>query len=167
MTLAAAATALSGCSYLSPAQTTHSYAAADGTSATMGPLQLENLLIVTAAKGDVGEMHGLAVNNGQSPMKLTVTAGEQPTTITIPAATAVRLDGKKTADSTATVSPVSVPSVAVRPGVSQKVTFSTAKSGSTEVQVPVLLNQYPYGSASPPHPTYSPPPATQAQEPPA
>ncbi|MFC6703944.1 hypothetical protein [Flexivirga alba] len=167
VTLAAAATTLSGCMYLSPAQTTKSYEAADGTSATMGSLQLQNVLIVTGAKGDVGQMQGLAVNNGQSPIKLTVTAGKQTTTITVPAATAVRLDGKQTADDKATVSPVSVPSVAAQPGSSQKVTFSTVKSGATDIQVPVLLDQYPYGSASPDHPTFTPPPNTQTEEPPA
>lgn len=153
--------------YLSPAQTTKSYEAADGTSATMGPLQLENVLIVTGAKGDTGAMHGVAVNNGQSPIKLTVTANQQSTTITVPAATAVRLDGQKTADDKATVSPVSVQSVAVRPGASQKITFSTSKTGATDLQVPVLLDQYPYGSASPAHPTYTTPPSTQKEEPPA
>lgn len=153
--------------YLSPAQTTHSYEAADGTSATIGSVQLENVLIVTGAKGDPGQMHGVAVNNGQSPIKLTVTAGKQATTITVPASTAVRLDGKKTADSKATVSPISVTSVAAQPGSSQKVIFSTSKSGSTDIQVPVLLDQYPYGSASPDHPTYTPPPNTQTVEPPA
>lgn len=153
--------------YLSPAQTTHSYEAADGTSATMGSLQLQNVLIVTGAKGETGKMQGVAVNNGQSPIKLTVTTGKKATTVTVPAATAVRLDGKKTADDKATVSPVSVPSVAARPGGSQKVTFSTSKSGATDIQVPVLLDQYPYGSASPDHPTFTSPPNTQVEEPPA
>ena len=153
--------------YLSPAQTTKSYEAADGTSATMGSLQLQNVLIVTGAKGEAGQLQGMAVNNGQAPIKLTVTAGKQTTTITVPAATAVRLDGKQTAADSATVPPVSVPSVAAQPGSSQKVTFTTVKSGATDIQVPVMLDQYPYGSASPDHPTFTPPPSTQTEEPPA
>lgn len=153
--------------YLSPAQTTKSYDAADGTNKTIGSLQLQNLLIVTSAKGDKGKLQGVAVNNGQSPMKLIVTTGKSNTTVTIPAETAVRLDGKRSADSKATVSPVSVPSVAARPGSSQKVTFVTKATGATEVQVPVLLDQYPYGTASPDHGTYTPPPNTETEEPPA
>jgi hypothetical protein len=153
--------------YLSPAQTTKSYEASDGVNTTMGSLQLQNVLIVTGAKGEAGAMRGMAVNNGQSAIKVAVTTGKKTTTITVPAETAVRLDGKRTPDSKATVSPVSVPSVAVQPGDSQKVTFSTSKSGANDVQVPVLLDQYPYGSASPEHPTFTPPPNTETEEPPA
>lgn len=153
--------------YLSPAQTTKSYEASDGTNTTMGSLELQNVLIVAGAKGDTGSMHGVAVNNGQSAIKLTVTAGKQATTITVPAETAVRLDGQQTPDSKSTVSPVSVPSVAAAPGNSQKVTFTTSQTGATDVQVPILLDQYPYGSASPDHPTFTPPPNTETEEPPA
>lgn len=151
--------------YLSPAQTTKSYEASDGTNTTIGALQLQNVLIVAGAKGDAGSMRGLAVNNGDSAIKLTVTTGKKNATLTVPAQTAVRLDGKHTADDKATVSPVTVPSVSARPGTSQKVTFTTATSGATDVQVPVLLDQYPYGSASPDHGTYTPPPATETEEP--
>ncbi len=153
--------------YLSPAQTTKSYDAADGVSATVGSLQLQNILIVASQKGAKGQMQGVAVNNGQSAIKLVVTTGKQNTTVTVPAETAIRLDGKPSADTTSTVSPVSVSSVAARPGKSQKVTFTTQKSGATDVQVPVLLDQYPYGSASPEHGTYTPPPNTEVEEPPA
>ncbi|GAB3490805.1 hypothetical protein [Flexivirga lutea] len=163
--LAATATALSGCMYLSPAQTTKSYEAADGTDQTIGSLQLQNLLIVASAKGAPGALQGLAVNNAQSPIKLTVTTGDTSTSITVPAATAVRLDGKRTAADKATVSPVTVPSVAARPGKAQKVTFTTQKTGSTVVEVPVLLNQGPYGTASPSHDTYTTPASTETKEP--
>ena len=153
--------------YLSPAQTTKSYDAADGTNQTLGDVQLQNLLIVTSAKGEKGQLEGLAVNNGQSPVKLTVKAGSTSTNLTIPAATAVRLDGKKSGDDKATTSPVTVASVAAAPGSFQKISFSTKSHGTTTVQVPILLDQYPYGSASPEHPTYTPPPDTQTHEPPA
>lgn len=161
------ATTLSGCMYLSPAQTTKSYEAADGTNTTIGSLQLQNVLIVTSAKGKPGELQGVAVNNGQSAITLIVTTGKKNTSLKIPAETAVRLDGKRSADSKTTVSPVSVPSVAAQPGSSQKVTFTTKASGATDVQVPVMLDQYPYGSASPEHDTYTTPPNTETEEPPA
>lgn len=167
LALAATATSLSGCMYLSPAQTTKSYEAADGTDQTIGNVQLQNLLIVTSAKGQKGALQGLAVNNGQSPVKLTVTAGKSTATLTIPGATAVRLDGKSTGDDSAKTSPVDIASVAAQPGASQKVSFTTTTGGTAVVQVPVLLDQYPYGSASPEHPTYTPPPVTTTEEPPA
>ena len=153
--------------YLSPAQTTKSYDAADGVNKTIGTVQLQNLLIVTSGKGQPGALQGLAVNNGQSTVKLTVKAGSSSASVTIPAATAVRLDGKKSGVDKATVSPVSVGSVAARPGANETVSFSTQAGGTTDIQVPVLLDQYPYGSASPEHPTYTTPPSTQTEEPPA
>jgi len=153
--------------YLSPAQTTKSYEAADGTNQTLGDVQLQNLLIVTSAKGQQGQLEGLAVNNGQSPVKLTVKAGSTSTNLTIPPATAVRLDGKRSGDDTATVSPVKVASVAAAPGSYQKVSFTTKAAGTTSFQVPIMLDQYPYGTASEAHPTYTAPPDTETTEPPA
>lgn len=153
--------------YLSPAQTTKSYDAADGTNTTIGALQLQNVLIVTSAKGETGKLQGIAANNGESAMKLVISTGKKNTTLTIPAETAVRLDGKRSADTKSTVSPVSVPSVAAAPGESQKVIFSTKASGATQVQVPVMLDQYPYGKASPEHGTFTTPPNTETEEPPA
>lgn len=153
--------------YLSPAQTTKSYDAADGTNQTLGDVQLQNLLVVTSAKGQQGQLEGLAVNNGQSSVKLTIKAGSASTKLTIPPATAVRLDGKRSGDDTATVSPVTVASVAAAPGGYEKISFSTPANGTTDVQVPVLLDQYPYGTASEAHPSYTPPPNTETHEPPA
>lgn len=167
LALAATATTLSGCMYLSPAQTTKSYEAADGTDQTIGNVQLENVLIVTSAKGQPGQLQGLAVNNGQSPVKLTVQAGQSTTSLTIPGATAVRLDGKSSGVSNKTVSPVTVASVAAEPGSYQQVSFTTTAGGTTQLQVPVMLDQFPYGSASPDHPTYTTPPPTTTEEPPA
>ncbi|RNI23807.1 hypothetical protein EFY87_05890 [Flexivirga caeni] len=167
LALAATATTLSGCMYLSPAQTTKSYEAADGTDQTIGDVQLQNLLIVTSAKGQPGALQGLAVNNGQSPVTLTVKAGQSTASLTIPAATAVRLDGKPSGDSTDTVSPVSIASVAVVPGSYQSVSFTTSSAGTTAVQVPVMIDQYPYGTATESHPTYTTPANTQTHEPPA
>ena len=153
--------------YLSPAQTTKSYEAADGTNTTMGSVQLQNVLIVTGAKGEPGKLQGLVVNNGQAAVKVVITAGSKSSTVSVPGASAVRLDGKASGDSTATQSPVTIPSVAAAPGGYTKLTFTTKSSGSTTVQVPVQLDQYPYGSASPEHPTYTTPPATTTEEPPA
>lgn len=158
LALATAATALSGCMYLSPDQTTKSYLAADGVDVTVGSLQVQNALIVTTGKGAAGHMQGLAVNNGDTAINLTVSGVGSTRQITIPASTAVRLDGKANGDSTNTISPaVSVSAVASDPGLSQKVTFSTTAAGQKSIQVPIVLDQYPYGTASDAHPTYSPP----------
>ncbi len=155
--------------YLSPDQTTKSYIASDGTTAKVGDVQLQNVLIVTSDKGQPGTLSGLAVNNAESQVKLTIaTPGAAKREITIPGSTAVRLDGKPNGADPATVSPaVSISSVASQPGLAQQVVFSTPNAGATQVQVPILLNQPPYGSADPSHPTFTPPETTGAEEPPA
>ncbi|NNG37833.1 hypothetical protein HJ588_00900 [Flexivirga sp. ID2601S] len=162
LTLATAATTLSGCMYLSPDQTTKSYIASDGTTAKVGDVQLQNVLIVTSDKGQPGTLSGLAVNNSQAPVKLTISSpGAAKREITIAGSTAVRLDGKPNGDDKAAVSPaVSISSVASQPGLAQQVVFSTPGSGPTQVQVPIMLDQPPYGSAEPSHPTFTPPPTT-------
>ena len=164
--LAITATMLSGCMYLSPAQTTKSYDPADGTIATVGSLQLSDVLVVTSGKGAPGKLHGMVTNNGSSNVKLTIAAtGGKSQSVTVPADTAVRLDGKTSGNSTTKVKPVTVAKVSTVPGKQMTITFATAKAGATPVKVPVLLDQGYYGSASPAHPTYSTPPSRQTTEP--
>lgn len=164
--LAGCVTLLSGCMYLSPAQTTVSYDPADGTIATVGPLQLSDVLIVSAAKGQSGAMLGMVTNNSDSSVRLTILPkGGTDQSVTIPAQTAVRLDGKTSGDSKAKIRPVMLQSVKVAPGHKLSVNFSTAKAGNTPIDVPVLLDSNTYGSASPAHPSYTPPPNPQTTEP--
>ncbi|TWP38876.1 hypothetical protein [Leekyejoonella antrihumi] len=164
--LAVSATMLSGCMYLSPAQTTQSYDPADGTIATVGSLQLSDVLVVASAKGARGALIGMVTNNGQSEVKLTISPqGGAGQSVTIPAQTAVRLDGKTSGDSKTKIKPVTVAKVTAAPGKPMTITFTTSKAGATPIQVPVLLSQGIYGSASPSHPTYSAPPNGQTTEP--
>lgn len=168
LTLVGTASVLSGCMYLSPAQTTVSYDPADGTSATIGSIQLQDVAIVSSAKGASGSMIGMATNNSTSAVQLTVTpTGGAAETVTIPGSTAVRLDGQTSGDSSQTVGPVEVAKVTAIPGGVMAVSFQTAGGGQNTVQVPVLLDQPPYGSASPSHPTYTPPSTSAVSEPPA
>ncbi|MDF8265541.1 hypothetical protein [Luteipulveratus flavus] len=144
-----AAVLLSSCQSLSEQTTDLKYDAGDGVSATVGALQLSNVLLVTTGKGKPGEMHGMVTNNGSTAAQLQVTpAGSTPATISVPPLTAVRLDGQASGDAAAGGSGVKVPSVSADPGRMVQVTFSTGRSGSSAVQVPVLLDQYPYGTAT-------------------
>ena len=144
-----AAVLLSSCQSLSEQTTDLKYDAADGVSSTVGALQLSDVLIVTTGKGAAGQVLGMVTNNGQSAAQLQISpAGGQPQTITVPPLTAVRLDGQPSGDSTAKVAPVKVPSVNVDPGAMLPVTFASGSAGSSPVQVPVLLDHPPYGTAS-------------------
>lgn len=157
---------LSGCIYLSPAQTTVSYDPADGTIATVGSVQLSDVLVVTSAKGAPGTLHGMVTNNGNSSVQLSITpGGGSNQSVTIPAQTAVRLDGVASGNSSVRIKPVKIANVTSAPGKPMTITFSTPATGATPVSVPVLLDQGNYGSASPTHPTYSAPPNGQTTEP--
>ena len=172
-----AALTLSGCFYLSPDEVT-SYNASDGIAASVGKVQLSNILVATSAKGAAGTVYGTATNPTQEPVELTVTpTGGSATTVTVPAATAVRLDGQASGNSTATVpaatavrldgqasgnstataGPVKIAAVGAEPGANTQITFATQSAGSVPVSVPVVLDSAPYGSASVSHATYDAP----------
>ena len=144
------ATALSGCIYLSPAQTDVAYQPADGAIANVGDVSLDNVLVVATGKGARGEVHGMVTNHGDKPVtvKLKPAGGEQ-SSFQVPAQTAVRLDGQKSGDSTTTVPAVTIPRTQAAPGERTSIQFATGSAGSIEVAVPVLLDQPPYGTASP------------------
>ncbi|KNX38209.1 hypothetical protein VV01_15360 [Luteipulveratus halotolerans] len=144
-----AAVLLSSCQSLSEQTTDLKYDAADGVSSSVGALQLSDVLVVTTGKGAAGHLSGMVTNNGESAAQLQISpTGGQPQTITVPPLTAVRLDGKPSGDGTAKVPAVTVPSVNVEPGAMLPITFGTGSAGSSPVQVPVLLDHPPYGTAS-------------------
>lgn len=152
--------------YLSPAQTTESYDPADGTTATVGHLKFADLLLVSSKKGAPGELHGMVTNTAGSDVKLTVrTKKSTVATLTIPAETAVRLDGKTSGNSTHTVEPVNVKKVTTAPGEAMPLLFQTQKAGTNSIDVPVLLDQGVYGTASPTHAKYTPPKDERPTEP--
>jgi hypothetical protein len=77
LALAAAALGLglltvTGCGYITPQQTTHQYAASDGIRADLGPLELRNMLIVSAGEDKPGRLLGAVYNSSSKDVKLTV-----------------------------------------------------------------------------------------------
>lgn len=141
--LVTSASLLSGCFYLNPAQTTVSYDGSDGANVTVGGLKLSAVAINTTAKGARGAMQGLVSNPSETPVTLSIAVGGSSAQITIPADTALRLDGKPSGDTSKTISPVIVASTPVIPGAKASVVFATSASGPTPVQVPVLSSQDP------------------------
>lgn len=163
--LTGAALCLSGCFYLSPDEVA-SYNSSDGISANVGSLQLTNVLIASSAKGAAGTLHGTATNPTQQAVQLTVTpSGGVATSVTVPPVTAVRLDGQPSGNTTKTAGPVPVTAVAAAPGASTQVTFATRTAGSVPVNVPVVLDTAPYGSATVSHATYDAPTSDESTQP--
>lgn len=61
-----------GCGYITPQQTSHQYSASDGIRADLGPLQLRNMLIVSAGEDKPGRLIGAVYNSSSKDVKLTV-----------------------------------------------------------------------------------------------
>lgn len=152
---------LTGCAALSEQTTDLQYDPADGVSASVGPVTMQDLLVVASKKGESGRLSGMAVNAADAEKQLSVSAGSGGgKQLKVPAQGAVRLDGATSGNSIPGQSPtaVTLPAVDVEPGRSMPITFSTPGAGDVTVQVPVILDQSPYGDTEVEH-TEAPSPA--------
>ncbi|HEY8754385.1 MAG TPA: hypothetical protein VIM40_12155, partial [Arthrobacter sp.] len=67
---------MTGCGYINPQQTSVQYSAADGIRADLGPLQLRNMLIVSAGKDKPGRLIGAVYNSSSQDVKLTANGAQ-------------------------------------------------------------------------------------------
>lgn len=151
-----AAVLLSSCQSLSPQTTELQYDAADGTSTSLGSLKITDLAIVSPAAGQTGKVQGMVTNSSAGAINLTIHGGSGTSSVTVPALTAVRLDGQEAGGSPATVKAVVLTGLKEGPGKTSTVSFETPGAGKVPVEVPVLLDQYPYGDATVTHAPASP-----------
>lgn len=63
---------VTGCGYINPQQTSAQYAASDGTQANVGPLQLRNMMIISAGADKPGRVIGAVYNSSSQDVKLTI-----------------------------------------------------------------------------------------------
>lgn len=163
----ASALILSGCAGLSQQATFLEYDAADGVSAQVGSVQLTDVLLVSSGQGGAARLLGTAYNPGSTPVQIAVApaGASSPSNInvTVPPGNTVRFDGQPSGNNTATAAPVSLPSITAAPGRTTPVTFTSSSAGTVSVSVPVLLNQYPYGTASVTHAPAATPTAEGAE----
>lgn len=149
-----AAAGLTGCATMSQQTTELIYDAADGISGNVGQLHLSDVHMVTTADEGPAKMGGMATNKSNGAVQLTISAqGAGSKTVTVPAGQSVRLNGEKSGDSPATVPAVVFTGLKQKPGDTVNVAYSTGSGGTTTLPVPLLLDQYPYGTATLPHPT--------------
>jgi hypothetical protein len=147
----AGALALSGCQVTSPQQTTVPYQPADGVNITLGDVKVNDLVVITSAKGKEGVLSGQVINNGPQTATVTFTApgGGPQLTKKVAAGSSTALSGE------AGVSPVTLPTVSVEPGSMLDLTIGTSAAGSDQVAVPVLLPDLYYSSITPAAPSAS------------
>lgn len=146
-----AALALAGCQWTSPLQTERSYEPGDGTSTTVGDVQVNNVLVVADTKGGPGTLVGMGVNRAAQPIEVSFRAEGSPvspTSMTIPPG------GSKQISESGGGAKTTVAAVPVEPGALLDLTVSTAGAGSNVIRVPVVLatgyyKEYAGGSAKP------------------
>jgi hypothetical protein len=145
LTALAGALTLSGCQVMSPIQTSVTYQPSDGVAVDLGDVQIRDLVVVSSAKGEVGTLSGMVVNNGARPVTITFAAGATGGSVSAvaPAGAQTRLSG------VAGTEPITLPSIPAAPGGSVKVTVSTPADGGSEVSVPVLLPDGYYATITP------------------
>ncbi|MEZ0446768.1 hypothetical protein [Cellulomonas sp. ICMP 17802] len=144
---------LAGCSATNPITTEDPYGASDGIRMTLGDVRGSNLLVVSAAKGEPGNLLGGLINDGTEDRTVTVAAGDDSTTVDLgPKETVLLGGGDAPEDGQADVT---FSSVDVPPGAVLKVTISTPEDGSITVDVPVLDGSLPEYATSVPTPTPS------------
>lgn len=138
--LALAVATSAGCSALSPITSARPYSPSDGIRVQLGSsLTAENLLIVSAAKGDPGSLVGGLTNRSSGDLRVTLAAGTgNDVTVDVPAGVTVLLGSQSSA-------PARLTSVDVSPGGVLPVTISTPEGGSAQISIPVLdgtLSEY-------------------------
>lgn len=159
---------LSACQWNSEITTMKQYDPADGVSATLGNLRVNNLIVIADQKGGPGKVLGLAINGTDQPAQVAVSAvdaaqgGPAAAQLQVPAHSSQQLtepDGGRA---------TSIPTVQVPPGAMMQLLVQT-NMGQTVVDVPVLPPQgyyqgfagsggsaTPSAPASPAQPTASP-----------
>jgi hypothetical protein len=144
-TTVAAAAVLSGCQVMSPIQTTVTYQPANGVAVDLGDVQIRDLVVVSRAKGEVGTLSGMVVNNGTEPVTISFAEGASGGSVMAqaPADKQTRLSGVPG------TAPVTLPSIDAAPGGIVKLTVSTPAGGASEVSVPVLLPDGIYANITP------------------
>lgn len=66
----------SGCGYTNSQQTTAQYQASDGIITDLGPLQLRNMMIISAGEDQPGRLIGAVYNSSSQDVTLTVNGAE-------------------------------------------------------------------------------------------
>ena len=67
---------VTGCGYINPQATGAQYAASDGTQANVGPLQLRNMMIISAGEDKPGRVVGAVYNTSSEDVTLVIAGAE-------------------------------------------------------------------------------------------
>ena len=137
-----AALALSACQTQSPVQTDYPYQPADGVAVDLGPVQLRDLVVISAGKDKPGVLSASVSNKSADAQRLAFALPQgQPVYAETKAYSQERLSEG---------SQVQLPSVPVNPGDVITLTVQSPAAPAAVVTVPVLPAVGYYSTMSPP-----------------
>lgn len=124
---AAAALLLSGCGFASPIRTLQTYSASDGVRVELADgVRVENLMVLTEAEGEAGQLLGAVVNPTEDDARVRIAVSGSATEVRVPAGDVVNL-----VDEADVVAAVAAP-----PGAT--IEASIEFRGTTTARIPVL-----------------------------
>ena len=125
------AMAFTGCSAINQQSTTMEVTVSDGVHLDMGPLELRNVLIISEAAGDPGNLVGTLYNTSDSDITLTVNGTEgAKSEITVAPGAPTVLNAQANRATLSTVS--------AAPGAIETLELSSSAGETKSLQVPVL-----------------------------
>jgi hypothetical protein len=137
------AAVLAACSYQSQAQTNVPYQPADGINVNLGAVDARGLVLVSAAKGAAGVMVGSLINSAADPVTVSFLTPDQAQ---------ANATGGPSVDvkgySQTQITGVQLASVPASPCDLTTVVLHTSKAGQVFANVPVLLPDGYYSSAT-------------------
>lgn len=160
---AAAALGLAGCSVFSPATVLKPYDPSDGVSASLGEVQIRNVLLVSSGVDEPGVLSAVLVNSGAQPQDVSVSVdvdagaptsqsfsleGNTSLRLGDPSAVDADTSAADTSDSREPVGWLQVPQLPVTPGQTVPVTFSVGDQRA-EVDAQVMLPCFEYATVTP------------------
>lgn len=138
-----AALGLGGCQITSPVETDRHYEPADGSSVSIGGIDVKNVVVVSEGSGAAGTVTGLVVNHTDQAATVSVPdEGGRGEEIKVPAKGSVNLEDGEGGG------PVVIASVPEKAGATKTLTIVTT-SGQTVVNAPVLEPRSYYATLAP------------------
>ncbi|MFF1255125.1 hypothetical protein ACFVYC_21860 [Pseudarthrobacter sp. NPDC058329] len=149
-----------GCGYITPQQTNEQYAASDGIVTDLGPLQLRNILIVSAGKDQPGRVIGAVFNSSSQDVTLRLNGAEgSQTEVPVKANSSTLLND--TTDEAVLSTTGGIPGSLVDIKISEDGTnvSNTVKVPVLDTTLPEYKEYLPAGSTPPPTSSATPSPS--------
>lgn len=127
---------MTGCSLVTPQDTTKITEAADGVNGTVGKVDIRNAVIIADKDGNLGNLVATFVNNDSRPHFVAVRQGSETHSVSVPANGTKKI-GEEGGHR------VEFADLGAKPGSLTDVYFTYANTTGTQLGVPVLTSTFP------------------------